>query len=158
MRYRLHPSPLGTLLLAGSAALEILNFQEGARPLEIPHGWRLCDSAFGTVVDQLDQYFGGERKSFELELSPAGTSFQRKVWGELQRIPWGVTISYAELAGRVGNPAAVRAVGTANGANPIALVIPCHRVIGSDGSLTGYGGGLELKERLLAHEGAQLRF
>ncbi len=108
------------------------------------------------VAVQLAEYFAGGRKGFELPVAPRGTEFQRRVWEELARIPYGVTISYAELAARVGRPGASRAVGRANGTNPIPLVIPCHRVIGSDGSLTGFGGGMPLKRALLVLEGALL--
>jgi len=101
---------------------------------------------------QLDEYFRGERKRFELKLKPEGTDFQKKVWDELRKIPFGKTASYAEVALAIGRPKAGRAVGGANGRNPIAVIIPCHRVIGSDGSLTGFGGGLWRKERLLKHE------
>ncbi|MEP6802022.1 MAG: methylated-DNA--[protein]-cysteine S-methyltransferase [Acidobacteriota bacterium] len=101
---------------------------------------------------QLSEYFSGRRTSFDLPLAPRGTEFQQRVWAELVRIPFGTRATYGELARRIGRPAASRAVGAANGANPIAIVIPCHRVVGSDGSLTGYGGGLPLKDWLLAHE------
>jgi methylated-DNA-[protein]-cysteine S-methyltransferase len=105
------------------------------------------------VMRQLDEYFGGQRHEFTLQLTPEGTPFQQQVWAELLRIPYGTTISYQQLAERVGKPNAVRAVGRANGTNRIAIIIPCHRVIGSDGSLTGYGGGIDLKVSLLRHEG-----
>ncbi|HEU4887505.1 MAG TPA: methylated-DNA--[protein]-cysteine S-methyltransferase [Thermoanaerobaculia bacterium] len=108
------------------------------------------------VVRQINEYFAGKRQAFELELAPRGTAFQLAVWNALREIPYGDTISYAELARRIGKPAAVRAVGAANGANPIPVIIPCHRVIGSNGSLTGYGGGIERKQWLLAHEGRRL--
>jgi methylated-DNA-[protein]-cysteine S-methyltransferase len=107
-------------------------------------------------AQQLHEYFSGRRKSFDLELAPKGTPFQLAVWTELRNIPYGDTISYAELARRIGKPAAVRAVGAANGANPIPVIIPCHRVIGSNGTLTGYGGGIERKQWLLALEGRRL--
>jgi methylated-DNA-[protein]-cysteine S-methyltransferase len=110
----------------------------------------------GKVITQLTQYFTGQRKSFDLELAMRGTEFQLAVWNELLRIPYGDTISYAELARRIGRPAAVRAVGAANGANPIPVIVPCHRVIGANGSLTGYGGGIERKQWLLALEGRRL--
>ncbi|HEV7766715.1 MAG TPA: methylated-DNA--[protein]-cysteine S-methyltransferase [Thermoanaerobaculia bacterium] len=108
------------------------------------------------VIDQLNDYFSGKRKTFELTLAPRGTPFQLAVWNALLEIPYGDTISYAELARRIGKPSAVRAVGAANGANPIPVIIPCHRVIGSNGSLTGYGGGIERKQWLLALEGRRL--
>ena len=108
------------------------------------------------VIAQVSEYFSGKRQTFDLELAPRGTPFQLAVWNALLAIPYGDTISYAELARRIGKPAAVRAVGSANGANPIPVIIPCHRVIGSNGSLTGYGGGIERKQWLLAHEGRRL--
>jgi methylated-DNA-[protein]-cysteine S-methyltransferase len=108
-------------------------------------------------VRQLRAYFAGELKDFDLPLAPKGTEFQQNVWAELCKIPYGETISYGELARRIGNPNASRAVGLANGSNPIPVVIPCHRVIGANGKLTGYGGGLPIKERLLALEKKQLR-
>ncbi len=112
-------------------------------------GSKHCDS----VVAQLDEYFQQRRRTFDLPLRPEGTDFQRKVWAALQTIPYGTTITYGQLAERIGNPAAVRAVGRANGVNPIPVIIPCHRVIGAGGALTGFGGGLPLKEALLHLEG-----
>ncbi len=108
------------------------------------------------VADQLSEYFSGKRTAFELQLALRGTPFQLDVWNALRGIPYGDTISYAELARRIGKPNAVRAVGAANGANPIPVIIPCHRVIGSNGTLTGYGGGIERKQWLLALEGRRL--
>ena len=108
------------------------------------------------VVTQLREYFAGTRRTFELDLALRGTPFQVAVWEELCRIPYGDTITYAELARRIGKPSAVRAVGAANGANPIPVIVPCHRVIGSNGTLTGYGGGIERKQFLLALEGRRL--
>jgi len=118
--------------------------------LHVVEDARRCASVFA----QLDEYFQGKRKVFDLPLHAEGTAFQRSVWAALQAIPYGSTISYKELAQRIGQPEAVRAVGRANGSNPIPIVIPCHRVIGADGSLTGFGGGLLLKEQLLSLEGA----
>lgn len=109
------------------------------------------------VARQLEEYFRGERDTFDLALAPRGTEFQRRVWEELARIPYGETISYRALAERIGRPAAVRAVGRANGTNPIPIIVPCHRVIGSNGTLTGYAGGLGAKETLLALEGRRAR-
>ena len=106
------------------------------------------------AVTQLEEYFQGRRRTFDLPIQAEGTPFQRKVWKELQKIPYGETASYGEIAQRLGNPAAVRAVGRANGTNPVSLIIPCHRVIGANGTLTGYGGGLEVKRGLLQLEGA----
>jgi methylated-DNA-[protein]-cysteine S-methyltransferase len=111
----------------------------------------------GQAIRQLEAYFAGKLDNFNLLLSPQGTPFQQRVWSELQNIPYGETISYGELARRIGNPKASRAVGLANGANPLSIVIPCHRVIGANGKLTGYGGGLPIKEKLLALEKRQLR-
>lgn len=107
------------------------------------------------IIDQLNEYFAGKRREFDLPLAPRGTEFQLACWNELQRIPFGSTISYSELARRIGRPNAVRAVGAANGANPIPIIIPCHRVIGANGTLTGYGGGLHIKRALLALEQPQ---
>ncbi len=128
-----------------------------AERLEVRHRgcaivWDRARSA--AVARELAEYFAGRRRDFTLALDPAGTPFQREVWGELARIPYGATVSYGELARRVGRPAASRAVGAANGANPIPIILPCHRVIGSNGSLTGYGGGLPIKRALLSLEGA----
>lgn len=108
------------------------------------------------ATQQLREYFEGRRQHFTLPVAPAGTPFQQRVWRELQKIPWGTTTTYRDIAQRIGRPTAVRAVGSANGRNPVAIVIPCHRVIGSDGSLTGYAGGIATKRRLLQHEGALL--
>ena len=104
------------------------------------------------VVSQLKQYFKGERKEFDLKLSPKGTDFQKRVWEELRKIPFGKTVSYQQIANQLGNPKVIRAAASANGKNPIPIIIPCHRVIGSDGSLTGYSGGLQRKKWLLEHE------
>jgi methylated-DNA-[protein]-cysteine S-methyltransferase len=118
-------------------------------------GWREGDHAvLRQAQAQLAEYFAGQRRDFDLPLAPQGTEFQREVWWELANIPFGGTISYAELALRVGRPTATRAVGAANGRNPLPIVLPCHRVIGADGSLTGFGGGLPTKEFLLQLEGA----
>ena len=119
-----------------------------------PHdGWRHEPKAFPEVRRQLDQYFAGKRTTFALPLVLSGTPFQNAVWTTLQTIPFGATTTYRLLAERIGRPAAIRAVGAANGANPLPIIIPCHRVIGTDGSLTGFGGGIETKRFLLAHEG-----
>jgi methylated-DNA-[protein]-cysteine S-methyltransferase len=106
------------------------------------------------VRDQLGAYFAGDRQTFDIALAPDGTAWQRRVWDELGRIPYGGTITYAELARRAGNPTAIRAAGAANGRNPVSIVIPCHRVVGTDGRLTGYSGGLDAKRWLLDHEEA----
>lgn len=119
--------------------------------------WREDKEPLREVIRQLRAYFARELETFDLTLAPEGTHFQRDVWNHLRGIPYGETISYGELAKRVGNPKASRAVGAANGQNPIPIIIPCHRVIGSDGKLTGFGGGLPIKEKLLALEQRQLR-
>lgn len=149
------PTPIGPLLLAGDGdALKLVHFQAGPRPLRPPRAWVANAAPFRATVRQLAEYFAGRRREFDLPLAADGTAFQRAVWRVLATIPYGATISYAELARRIGNARASRAVGLANGANPLPIVVPCHRVIGSDGSLTGFGGGLELKRKLLALEGA----
>ena len=112
--------------------------------------------AFRAAVEQLDAYFAGERTAFDLPLRLAGTAFQQLVWAELQTIPYGTTVSYGELARRIGRPGASRAVGLANGRNPVGIIVPCHRVVGATGSLTGYGGGIDRKRRLLDHERGHL--
>ena len=155
--YTCYESPIGPLLLAGSAAgLHLVSFSRGDRAVPVSREWIEDRSPFASVIQQLQQYFAGKRTTFDLKLLPAGTAFQRAVWQELQNIPYGETISYKVLAERIDKPKAVRAVGAANGANPIPIIIPCHRVIGNDGSLTGFGGGLPLKKRLLELESRQL--
>jgi methylated-DNA-[protein]-cysteine S-methyltransferase len=142
-------TPIGTILVAGDAdAVHEIHFA-GASPQE---GWERDDDALKYATVQLRSYFAGKRREFELPLAPRGTEFQRAVWEALQQIPYGDTTTYAELARTIGKPNAVRAVGAANGANPIPIVIPCHRVIGSSGALTGFGGGLSTKRWLLDHE------
>ena len=149
---------LGTLLLAGDeAGLRVISFTNGRRPTHADSSWRKDEAPMREVTRQLRAYFAGKLEKFDIPLAPEGTPFQLKVWKELCEIPYGETISYGELACRVGNPRAARAVGLANGANPIPIVIPCHRVVGSNGKLTGYGGGLPIKEKLLALERRQLR-
>jgi methylated-DNA-[protein]-cysteine S-methyltransferase len=117
-------------------------------------GWVESPEKIAGYARQLQEYFAGQRREFDLQLDIRGTDFQKRCWQELLEIPYGETRSYADIARAIGNPQAVRAVGLANGQNPIAIVVPCHRVIGSDGSLTGYGGGLGVKRKLLQHEGA----
>jgi methylated-DNA-[protein]-cysteine S-methyltransferase len=152
-------SPVGTLLLAsGPRGLHAITFPRQGTPAAPEPGWVRDNSAFRKPFEQLTAYFAGELEHFDLDLAPEGTPFQQRVWAELRNIPYGATISYGELAVRIGNPNACRAVGLANGSNPIPIVIPCHRVIGSNGKLTGYGGGLPVKEKLLALERRQLAF
>ena len=148
-------SPVGRLLLAGDGASLIqVCFQSGPRPQQLRDGWVAAAAPLRAAIEQLDEYFAGRRRRFDLPLAPRGTDFQRRVWRALSDIPYGKTISYGELARRIGKPSASRAVGLANGANPLPIVVPCHRVIGADGSLTGFGGGLPIKRKLLALEGA----
>lgn len=150
-------SPVGPLLLAGDdAGLRRLEFVKGRAPVRPDPAWREDAASLHDAIRQIRAYFAGKLEKFDLPLAPEGTPFQRAVWELLCEIPYGETISYGELARRIGNPKASRAVGLANGANPIAIVIPCHRVIGSNGKLTGYGGGLPIKEKLLALERRQL--
>jgi len=150
-------SPVGPLLLAGdSEALHVLAFGMGSRPREIDADWRPdMKGVLKDVRKELDRYFAGTLKKFSTRLAFNGTPFQNEVWKQLTRIPYGETISYLDLAKRIDNPKAVRAVGMANGANPIAIIVPCHRVIGSNGSLTGFGGGLPTKRALLDLEKGQ---
>ena len=156
--YSYFQSPLGPLLLvSSSAALTQINFPNNERASQPEPEWQKDEQRLREVVRQLHAYFSGELESFDVELAPQGTHFQQKVWKELLEIPYGETISYGELARRIGNPNASRAVGLANGSNPIPIIIPCHRVIGSNGKLTGYGGGLPTKEKLLALEKRQLQ-
>ena len=152
------PSPIGPLLLAADdSRLSLIWFLNKNQPSPANPTWKEDASALNETVRQLRAYFAGELETFDLPLAPKGTPFQQKVWTELCGIPYGETISYGELARRIGNPNASRAVGLANGSNPIPIIIPCHRVIGSNGKLTGYGGGLPIKEKLLALERRQLR-
>lgn len=144
--YTTTPSPIGDLLLTGDGvALTRLHMS----PLTIDPAWQRDDDALREWVQQLSDYFAGRRREFTIPVAPAGTPFQQRVWAALREIPYGETRSYLQLATRVGNPKACRAVGLANGRNPIALVVPCHRVIGANGSLTGYGGGMDRKRLLL---------
>jgi methylated-DNA-[protein]-cysteine S-methyltransferase len=149
-------SPIGRLMLTSDGTALTGLFMEPSR--KAPHpcdGWveDLTAQPLAATARQLDEYFAGKRREFDLPLRFDGTVFQRRVWQELTEIRYGETWSYGQLACRIGNPSASRAVGLANGRNPISILVPCHRVIGADGSLTGYGGGLERKRWLLAHEG-----
>ena len=166
MIYGFLDTPIGRLLMArDTAGVRLIHFNGPARgPAKAgPYvrkrfrpaaGWERHDRAFDDLSTQLAEYFDGRRHVFELPLAPEGTPFQLRVWNALLDIPYGETISYGELAVRIGDRSASRAVGLANGSNPLPIVIPCHRVIGSNGKLTGYGGGLPIKERLLTLEGA----
>lgn len=153
--YRHLDSPVGLLTVAATdAGLHAIEFPRNRHPAD-RHGWTEGDHALiDLAARQLDEYFAAERQAFDLPLAPRGTDFQRTVWMTLAGIGYGETISYAQLAQRVGKPTAMRAVGAANGRNPLPIVLPCHRVIGADGSLTGFGGGLPTKQFLLELEGA----
>jgi len=153
MYYSYMDSPVGRLLLAGDgSSLGWVFFEKENRPVPPRPEWQERSRSFRDTTQQLDAYFAGKRRDFDLELAPEGTPFQQRVWRELCAIPYGETISYGELARRIGRPGAFRAVGAANGRNPISIIVPCHRVIGSNGSLTGFGGGLDTKRALLDHE------
>ena len=146
-------SPLGRLLLMSDGEALTGLYMNPLPKLETNGTESETAAPFPEAKQQLAAYFAGERRGFDLPLSPIGTEFQKRVWDELLNIPYGATISYGELARRIGDPKASRAVGLANGRNPISVIIPCHRVIGASGKLTGYGGGLSRKETLLALEG-----
>ena len=155
MKYKYIGSPIGHLLLAGHHnLLEMIGFPEGKGVISPAEDWIRDDAAFNEAEDQLNEYFEGRRKTFDLALKPSGTPFQLRVLEALQNIPYGQTATYRDIAGVIGKPRAVRAVGAANGRNPLPIVIPCHRVIGADGSLTGFGGGLAAKSYLLNLESA----
>ncbi|MFV8050425.1 methylated-DNA--[protein]-cysteine S-methyltransferase [Mycobacterium sp. 48b] len=152
LHYRTMDSPVGLLTLAGcdGKLMHLRMVDQTYEPSR--EGWEADDTAFSDAVDQLDAYFAGERTEFDLELDMVGTQFQRRVWDALRTIPYGETCSYGEIARQIGSPAASRAVGLANGHNPIGIIVPCHRVIGANGNLTGYGGGLGRKRALLELE------
>jgi methylated-DNA-[protein]-cysteine S-methyltransferase len=157
MIYTTIHSPIGPLLLSGDGeSLQGLSMQGGPRPLAVDPRWQRQDNAFAEARGQLTEYFDGRRRSFDLDLGLAGNPFEQSVWQALREIPFGTTTSYGALAERIGHPTAARAVGLANGRNPIAVIVPCHRVIGADGSLTGFGGGLERKRFLLDLEAGVL--
>ena len=146
-------SPIGPLLLvAGEGGLTYIGLPKRGNAQAAPDGAQHAPAKLRAARHQFEEYFAGTRQAFDLPLHPHGTSFQLEVWGALLAIPYGETTSYAAIAQRIGRPNAVRAVGAANGANPLSIIVPCHRVIGSDGDLTGYGGGLPAKRWLLAHE------
>ena len=152
IRFRTVDSPVGPVTLAGKGRglTHLRMVDQTYEPSR--HGWQRDDEAFPDAVEQLEGYFAGERTEFDLELDLVGTAFQRRVWAALLTIPYGQTRSYGEIAQQIGSPGACRAVGLANGHNPIGIIVPCHRVIGSNGSLTGYGGGLDRKRALLELE------
>lgn len=154
MRFSTHQSPVGPLLLAAEG--DVLVRLAFAEAVEIPAEWERNDLRFSAEHQQLEEYFLGERESFDFALRLDGAGFDRAVWNALQAIPYGTTATYGEIAARIGKPGRARAVGAANARNPIAIVVPCHRVIGANGLLTGYGGGLDRKRALLALEGSML--
>ena len=159
MYYCYLDTPIGELLLAGDDdALCLVGFPEGSMRKDPEPDWIYNEKPFAVARQQLTEYFAGERREFDLPLKLNGTEFQMSVLRALQQIPYGETTSYAEVAARIGRPKAVRAVGAANGRNPIPIIVPCHRVIGSHGDLTGFGGGLDTKEALLRLEAEHSQF
>jgi methylated-DNA-[protein]-cysteine S-methyltransferase len=159
MYYCYLDTPIGELLLAGDDdALCLVGFPEGSMRKDPEPDWIYNEKPFAVARQQLTEYFAGERREFDLPLKLNGTEFQMSVLRALQQIPYGETTSYAEIAERIGRPKAVRAVGAANGRNPIPIIVPCHRVIGSHGDLTGFGGGLDTKEALLRLEAEHSQF
>jgi methylated-DNA-[protein]-cysteine S-methyltransferase len=159
MQYCTLSSLVGELLLAGDAdGLRMVGFQGGTHPTKPQPDWQEDPRPFKQVIAQLREYFAGKRREFDLPLVPEGTAFQLKVWSALRTIPYGKTWSYGELARHIRKPKASRAVGAANGQNPIPIIVPCHRVIGANGSLTGFGGGLKIKRQLLELESGTRSF
>lgn len=157
MRHTFIESPLGELLaVRDDEGITGLYLPTGKRPVRPAPDWKRADDDFADVRTQLAEYFAGTRQEFELPLNPTGTAFQQRVWGALREIPYGETSSYGRTAAAIGAPDAARAVGLANGQNPISIIVPCHRVVGANGSLTGYGGGLPAKQWLLAHEASHV--
>ena len=151
--YYYYRSPIGKLLLAGDGnCLNLLGLPSGSMAREHQNHWVKDSVPFREAISQLEKYFSGELRKFNLILAPKGTTFQKSVWEALTLIPYGETWSYGQLASYIGKPKASRAVGAANGVNPIPIIIPCHRVIGANGKLTGFGGGLQMKNSLLTLE------
>ncbi|MFN8622492.1 MAG: methylated-DNA--[protein]-cysteine S-methyltransferase [Chloroflexota bacterium] len=157
--YAWHPSPIGPLLLVGQptddgrTTINRLLMQDQKHGVPVDDAWVEDPAAFAEATRQLDEYFAGARRTFDLPLDPHGTPFQQEVWLQLRTIPMGTTTTYGDIAARVGRPHASRAVGAAIGRNPIAIVVPCHRVVGASGALTGFAGGVERKAALLRLEG-----
>ena len=153
MLYCILESPVGKILIVGdSSGLKLINFQDGPNARVPNSDWQEDHRFFGTAIQQFKAYFDGKLKEFNLRIAPDGTPFQKSVWNALRNIPYGETVSYGEIARRIGKPNASRAVGAANAKNPLSIIVPCHRVIGKMGKLVGYGGGLPIKQSLLAHE------
>jgi methylated-DNA-[protein]-cysteine S-methyltransferase len=156
MKYSYVDTPIGRMLVTrDEQGITGLDLPNGRRPRRVLADWQRDDAAFEDVRTQLTEYFAGMRREFDLPLHMIGAAFQRRVWEALCAIPYGETTSYGKIAAAIGEPGSARAVGAANGQNPVPIIVPCHRVIGADGSLTGYGGGLPTKRWLLEHEGAQ---
>ena len=156
MHYSQYQSPVGQLLLVGdNDAIHKIEFPNDRKPVEPCVEWEKSDLMFSTLSHELDAYFEGSLQHFSVALSPEGTEFQRNVWNALLDIEYGETCNYRDIASAIGKPTASRAVGSANGANPIPIVIPCHRVIGANGTLTGFSGGLHTKHWLLTHEAGE---
>ena len=153
LNYYIYNSPVGKLLLAGDdSGLQKIQFEIN---ISIDKNWQLNKEHFKPVIKQLDEYFLKKRRVFDIKLNPQGTAFQKQVWQQLQKIEYGKTKYYAEIADEINSPKAARAIGMANNKNPIPIIIPCHRVIGKNGSLTGFAGGLDVKQQLL---GLEFRF
>lgn len=151
IKYCIYSSPVGNLLLAGDEnGLMHIQFECS---INISENWQEDTESFNPVIKQLDEYFAKKRKTFNLKLNPQGTEFQKSVWKRLEKIEFGKTKYYAEIAQEINNPKAARAIGMANNKNPIPIIIPCHRVIGKNGSLTGFASGLDIKQQLLNLEG-----
>ena len=151
VKYCIYTSPVGKLLLVGDeAGLQRIQFECN---IKIDKNWTENSAFFKPTINQLEEYFSNKRKSFNLQLNPKGTDFQKSVWKRLEKIEFGKTKYYAEIANEINNPKAARAIGMANNKNPIPIIIPCHRVIGKNGSLTGFAGGLDVKQQLLELEG-----
>lgn len=158
MYYHIIETPIGPVLLAGDEeGLKHLIFLEDKEKFKIPDGWVENGDFFSEISRQLEAYFSGKLKCFDIKLDPEGTEFQKFVWNALCEVPYGETRSYKEIAVSIGNPKAYRAVGLANNRNPIAIIVPCHRVIGANGKLTGYASGLDIKEFLLKLEENNLK-
>lgn len=150
LSYCIYESPVGKLLLAGDVnGLQRIQFE---RNIEVDKNWQESQEVFNQTTQQLDEYFAKTRKTFDLKLNPQGTTFQKQVWKRLEKIPFGQTKTYGQIAQEIGNSKASRAIGMANSKNPIPIIIPCHRVIGKNGSLTGFAGGLDVKQQLLSLE------
>lgn len=156
MYYSQYDSPVGQLLMIGDGEnIHRIDFATTCRPITLQSSWKSDASVFAELTNELDAYFKGSLKNFSVSVAPKGSEFQRKVWAALQQIEYGQTCTYADIAKSIGKPTASRAVGSANGRNPVSILIPCHRVIGTNGTLTGYAGGVKTKQWLLSHEAGE---